>query len=58
VEIVELVSTMYMREGTTLRVMVADGPYDKFYDFYSVSPVYFGYIVGLRRLYQCGNIGR
>jgi hypothetical protein len=32
-----------MREGTTLRVMAADSPYCEFYDFYSVSPEYFGY---------------
>jgi hypothetical protein len=33
-----------MREGTTSRVMAADRPYGEFYDFYSVSPEYFGYI--------------
>jgi hypothetical protein len=33
---------VYMREGTTSRVMVADWPYGEFYDFYSVSPAYFG----------------
>jgi hypothetical protein len=27
-----------MWEGTTLRVTAADRPYDKFYDFYSISP--------------------
>jgi hypothetical protein len=32
-----------MREGTTSRVMAADRPYGEFYDFYSVSPEYFGY---------------
>jgi hypothetical protein len=32
-----------MQEGTTLRVMVADRPYGEFYDFYSISPEYFGY---------------
>jgi hypothetical protein len=31
-----------MPEGTTSRVMAADRPYE-FYDFYSVSPEYFGY---------------
>jgi hypothetical protein len=36
---------VYMRKGTTLRVMVADRPYGEFYDFYSVSPEYFGYTV-------------
>jgi hypothetical protein len=34
---------VYMREVTTSRVMTADGPYGEFYDFYSVSPEYFGY---------------
>jgi hypothetical protein len=33
---------VYMREGSTSRVMVADRPYGEFYDFYSVSPEYFG----------------
>jgi hypothetical protein len=32
-----------MWEGTTSRVMAADRPYGEFYDFYSVSPEYFGY---------------
>jgi hypothetical protein len=32
-----------MREGTPLRVMAAERPYGEFYDFYSVSPEYFGY---------------
>ena len=32
---------VYMREGTTSRVTVADRPYGKFYDFY-VSPENFG----------------
>jgi hypothetical protein len=32
-----------MREGTTLRVMAADRPYGEFYDFYSISPEYFGH---------------
>jgi hypothetical protein len=32
-----------MREGTTSRVMAADRPFGEFYDFYSVSPEYFGY---------------
>jgi hypothetical protein len=31
-----------MREGTASRVMVANRPYGKFYDFYHVSPQYFG----------------
>jgi hypothetical protein len=29
--------------GTTSRVMAADKPYGEFYDFYSVSPEYFGF---------------
>jgi hypothetical protein len=33
---------VYMREGTTSRVMASDRPYGEFYDFYSVSPEYFG----------------
>jgi hypothetical protein len=32
-----------MLERTTSRVMAADGPYGEFYDFYCVSPEYFGY---------------
>jgi hypothetical protein len=32
-----------MREGNTSRVMAADRPYCEFYDFYSVSPAYFGF---------------
>jgi hypothetical protein len=31
-----------MREETTSRVMAADKLYGEFYDFYSVSPEYFG----------------
>jgi hypothetical protein len=34
---------VYMRKGTTSGVMVADRPYGVVYDFYSVSPEYFGY---------------
>jgi hypothetical protein len=34
---------VYMREGTTSRVMAADSPYVDFYYFYSVSPEYFGF---------------
>jgi hypothetical protein len=30
-------------EGTTSRVMAAYRPYGEFYDFYSISPEYFGY---------------
>jgi hypothetical protein len=29
--------------GNTLKVMAASRPYGEFYDFYSVSPEYFGY---------------
>jgi hypothetical protein len=36
---------VYMREGTTSRVMAADRPYGEFYDFYSVGPEYFGHIL-------------
>jgi hypothetical protein len=32
-----------MGEGTNSRVMATDRPYAEFYDFYSVSPEYFGY---------------
>jgi hypothetical protein len=34
---------VYMREGTTSRVMAADRSYVEFYDFYSFSPEYFLY---------------
>jgi hypothetical protein len=34
---------VYTREGTTSRVMAANRPCGEFYDFYSVSPKYFGY---------------
>jgi hypothetical protein len=34
---------VYMREGTTSRVMAAGRPYSEFYDVYSISPEYFGY---------------
>jgi hypothetical protein len=34
---------VYMRERTTSRVKEAYRPYAEFYDFYSVSPEYFGY---------------
>jgi hypothetical protein len=29
---------VYIREGTTLKMMAADKPYGEFYDFYSISP--------------------
>jgi hypothetical protein len=32
-----------MQKGTTSRVIAADRPYSEFYDFYCVSPEYFGY---------------
>jgi hypothetical protein len=38
---------IYMREEITSRVMAADRPYDEFYDFYSVSPEYFGFTLVL-----------
>jgi hypothetical protein len=31
-----------MQVGTTSRVTASDRPYGEFYDFYSVSPWYFG----------------
>jgi hypothetical protein len=34
---------VYMREGTSSRVMVADMPYGEFCDFYSIIPEYFRY---------------
>jgi hypothetical protein len=34
---------VYMREGTTSRVMAADRSYGEFYEFYSISPEYFRY---------------
>jgi hypothetical protein len=34
-----------VREGTTSRVMAADRHYVEFYDFYSASPEYFGYLL-------------
>jgi hypothetical protein len=36
-------TSVFVQEGATSRVMVATRPYGKFYDFYSVSPKYFGY---------------
>jgi hypothetical protein len=38
---------VYTREGTTSRVMATDRSYGEFYDFYSVSPKYFGYLVSV-----------
>jgi hypothetical protein len=37
---------VYMREGTTSRVMADDRPNCDFDDFYSVSPEYFGNTLG------------
>jgi hypothetical protein len=34
---------VYMRERTTSRVMAVGSPYGECYDFYGVSPEYFGY---------------
>jgi hypothetical protein len=34
-----------MREGSTSRVMAAEGLYGEFYDFYSASPEDFGNIL-------------
>jgi hypothetical protein len=34
-----------IQEGSNTRVMAADRPYGEFYDFYSVGPEYFGYIL-------------
>jgi hypothetical protein len=34
-----------MREGPPARVRAADRLYGEFYDFYSVSPEYFGYVL-------------
>jgi hypothetical protein len=31
-----------MREGTTSMVIAANTPYGEFYDFYRVTPEYFG----------------
>jgi hypothetical protein len=36
-------TAVYMREGTTSRVMAADRAYGEFYNFYSVSLEYFGH---------------
>jgi hypothetical protein len=47
---------VYMREGTTSRVMVADRSYGEFHYFYSVSPEYFGYTLVFlekRSKYDC-----
>jgi hypothetical protein len=41
---------VYMREGTTSRMMAADRPYGEFHDFYSFSPEYFRYTLVSRAL--------
>jgi hypothetical protein len=46
-------TSVYMREGTSSRVMAVDRPYGKFYDFYSVRPEYFGYILVSRSGHYC-----
>jgi hypothetical protein len=33
---------VYTQQGTASRVMVVNRPYGEFYDFYSISPEYFG----------------
>jgi hypothetical protein len=45
-----------MREGTTSSVMAADKLYGELYDFYSVSPDYFGYPFLLRELTTVINV--
>jgi hypothetical protein len=39
---------VYIWKETTSRVMAADRPYGEFYDFYSLSPEYFGYLLVFR----------
>jgi hypothetical protein len=43
---------VYMREGTTLRVTTVDRPYGEFYDLYTVSTEYFGYILVCRFVHR------
>jgi hypothetical protein len=45
-----------MWEGTTSRAMAADRPYGEFYDFYSVSPEYFGYTFVCLVICEYGNL--
>jgi hypothetical protein len=40
----EMVSLVFTWEGTISRVMAADRPYGKFYDFHSVRPEYLFWI--------------
>jgi hypothetical protein len=46
---------VYIWEGTNSRMMAADRSYGKFYDFYSVSPEYFGYSHVVLIEYNTGN---
>jgi hypothetical protein len=48
-------TVVYMREGTTSRVMAADRPYYEFYDFYIVSPEYFGHHHALNIITHFGH---
>jgi hypothetical protein len=48
---------VYIREVIASRVMAADRPCGEFYDFYSVSPDYFGYILVSRSGHYCLAIG-
>jgi hypothetical protein len=45
---------VYMREGTTSRVMVADRPYSEFCEFYSLSPEYVGYTLVVSKVDAVG----
>jgi hypothetical protein len=47
---------VYMWEGTNSRVMAADRPYGELYDFYSVSPEYFGYTFVCLVICEYGNL--
>jgi hypothetical protein len=44
---------VYMREGTTSRVMAANMPFGEFYDFYSVSSEYFRYTLACSKNIGC-----
>jgi hypothetical protein len=45
----------HLREGTNSRVMAANRPHSEFYDYYSVSPEYFGYTPVLYELQVCAR---
>jgi hypothetical protein len=47
---------VYMREGTTSRVITADRPFGEFYDFCSVSPEYFGYTLVLGKTRMANSV--